>query len=112
MLPMAWGEKDPQRVCGDCCLALQPIQEELAETNANSLRVNQIEDAGIWRYVNRPVNWSIGGDVRKAAYSIQNLIDGVESVIEDDHIKMKNFMEVRLFVSSPPRRHFSLWRAA
>jgi len=31
MVPLAWREKDPQRVCGDCFAALQPIQEEIVE---------------------------------------------------------------------------------
>lgn len=39
--------------------------------------------------MNRPVNFSIGGEVRKAAYSVQNLIDGVETYIEDDAYKAK-----------------------
>ena len=46
-------------------------------------------------YVNRPVNFSIGGEVRKAAYSIQNLIDGVEAVIEDEAMRAQAFVEVR-----------------
>jgi len=65
----------------------------LLQVNANSLRANAIEEGGLWRYVNRPVNWSIGGDVRKAAYSLQNLMDGVESVIEDEDTKAKYFLE-------------------
>ena len=89
MLPLSWGQKDPQRVCADCHHALQPIQESMAECNANSLRVNTIEDQGLWRYINRPVNFTIGGEVRKAAYSVQNLINGVEAVIEDEKVKVR-----------------------
>jgi hypothetical protein len=49
----------------------------------------QVEEQGLWRYVNRPVNFSIGGEVRKAAYSLQNLIDGVETYIEDEAYKAR-----------------------
>jgi len=88
-MPLSWGEKDPQRVCGDCHVALAPIQDELAELNANSLRSNEVTETSLWRYVNRPVNYSLGGEVRKASYSIQNLIDGVEAFIEDDSFRSK-----------------------
>jgi len=89
MMPLSWGEKDPQRVCADCHVALAPIQDELAELNANSLRSNEVTETSLWRYVNRPVNYSLGGEVRKASYSIQNLIDGVEAFIEDDSFRSK-----------------------
>jgi hypothetical protein len=36
----------------------------------------------------------MGGDVRKAAYSIQNLIDGIETYIEDDGYRSKQIVEV------------------
>ncbi len=95
MLPLSWKEKDPQRVCSDCYFALRPIQEEMSQTNSNALRANTIEDGGAWRYVNRPLNFSLGGELRKAAYSLQNLIDGVETYIEDDGIKAKMLVEVQ-----------------
>jgi hypothetical protein len=42
MLPLAFKLQDPQRVCADCFYALVPLQAELAETNANSLRHNEV----------------------------------------------------------------------
>jgi hypothetical protein len=42
MLPLAFKLQDPQRVCVDCFYALVPIQQEMAETNANSLRHNEV----------------------------------------------------------------------
>jgi lipid-binding SYLF domain-containing protein len=102
MMPLSWGDKDPQRVCSDCNFALMPIQAELSETNANCMRDNEVDDSSLWRYVNRPVNFSLGGDVRKAAYTIQNLIDGVETYIEDDKYRSKNIVEAEalLFITT------------
>ena len=102
MLPLSWGQMDPQRVCVDCHNALEPIQQAMSECNANALRVNTIENQGLWRYINRPLNFTIGGEVRKAAYSVQNLIDGVEAVIEDEAVraKMLTDAEALLFVTT------------
>jgi lipid-binding SYLF domain-containing protein len=98
MMPLSWGEKDPQRVCADCHVALAPIQDELAEINANSLRGNEIAESSLWRYVNRPLNYSLGGEVRKASYAIQNLVDGVEALIEDDKMRAKLFLDSEALV--------------
>lgn len=38
---------------------------------------------------NRPVNFTLGGEIRKASYTIQNLIAGVEAIIEDNKYKAK-----------------------
>ena len=102
MLPLSWGQMDPQRVCVDCHNALEPIQQAMSECNANALRVNTIENQGLWRYINRPLNFTIGGEVRKVAYSVQNLIDGVEAVIEDEAVraKMLTDAEALLFVTT------------
>lgn len=95
MLPPAWREMDPQRVCADCFYALRPIQEEMVETNSNALRANALDESGPWRYVNRPLNFSLGGELRKAAYSLQNLIDGLHFDNEHDLARAKLISEVK-----------------
>lgn len=86
MLPLTFQLKEPQRVCQLCFAKLQPLQNELIANNANSLRTNMIEEDSIVRHLNSPVRFTLGGELRKAAYSVQNLIDGVQTKLEDTQL--------------------------
>ena len=46
LLPFAFGERDPQRVCMDCELELQPLQTSLTNTIANHQCANSIDVSG------------------------------------------------------------------
>eukprot|EP00618_Florenciella_parvula_P001441 CAMPEP_0119477530 /NCGR_PEP_ID=MMETSP1344-20130328/7629_1 /TAXON_ID=236787 /ORGANISM="Florenciella parvula, Strain CCMP2471" /LENGTH=521 /DNA_ID=CAMNT_0007511539 /DNA_START=187 /DNA_END=1752 /DNA_ORIENTATION=- len=86
MLPASWGKKDPARVCNACAIELGPQQQALISTNTNALRENRIQQDGARRYMNRPLNFTLGGEVRKASHTILNLMSGVEAVVEDHSI--------------------------
>ena len=75
MLPPEWSIKEPQRLCGTCFRLLSPYQQRWIATNSNCLRENLLEDDGTTRYFNSPLRFTLGGEVRKAAYTIQNLTD-------------------------------------
>ena len=55
---------------------LDPKQAELQATIANSLQSNQLrpgEHTGdARRYLNAPLKWDLGAEVRKAAFTLQN----------------------------------------
>ena len=86
MLPPSFGLKEPQRVCQICYGKLRPFQDKLISFNTNSARTNEIEEDGVTRYLNSPIRFTLGGEVRKGAYSIQNLIDGFETALDDGHL--------------------------
>ncbi|KAJ8614501.1 hypothetical protein CTAYLR_000767 [Chrysophaeum taylorii] len=75
MLPPEWHIKEPQRVCNECFRLLLPHQATWVRQNANAERENLLEDDGTTRYLNSPLRFTLGGEIRKAAYSLQNLID-------------------------------------
>ena len=70
--------RDPQRVCDACFANLERYQYAWAEENANANRDNAIAlDDYSTRYMNSPLRFTLGGEVRKAAYALRNLSDGV-----------------------------------
>lgn len=77
LLPFEFGERDPQRVCVDCELELQPLQTSLTNTIANHQCANSIDVSGqcSGRYFNLPYANDLGAEIRKAAYSTHNLFN-------------------------------------
>lgn len=77
LLPFAFGERDPQRVCVDCELVLMPLQNTLTDTIANHQCANSIDVSGqcTGRYFNLPYANDLGAEIRKAAYSTHNLFN-------------------------------------
>ena len=69
-----------------CNVRLKPMQEGLILQRANSLRSNSIDEDSIFtRYLNCPTRFTLGGEVRKAAFSLANMIDGLGTrVLEED----------------------------
>lgn len=77
LLPVAFGQRDPQRVCDACHKTLAPLQQTLTNVIANHQRVNSIDltEQHFWlRYLNLPYSNTLGAEVRKAAYAIHNLL--------------------------------------
>ena len=93
MMPDVFGTKDPQRVCEPCYQRIEPLQESLAEANANALRDNAVDDGSFARYFNSPTRFTLGGEIRKAAYTLQNLIDGMETALDDGNITSDLFRD-------------------
>jgi lipid-binding SYLF domain-containing protein len=77
LLPFAFGERDPQRVCVNCELVLRPLQTSLTNTIANHQCANSIDVSGqcTGRYFNLPYANDLGAEIRKAAYSTHNLFN-------------------------------------
>uniref|UniRef100_A0A7S2WES1 FYVE-type domain-containing protein n=1 Tax=Rhizochromulina marina TaxID=1034831 RepID=A0A7S2WES1_9STRA len=101
LLPPEFGVKDPQRTCAPCYRGLEPMQQALLQTNANALRTNEIDESGFMRYLNSPTRFTLGGEVRKAAYTMTNLIDGLETAIKDAEVTADLFQNCRavLFIT-------------
>jgi len=75
MLPPEWRIKEPQRVCNDCFRVVLPFQATWVKSNANAERENFLQDDDTTKYLNSPLRFTLGGEIRKAAYTIQNLTD-------------------------------------
>jgi lipid-binding SYLF domain-containing protein len=76
-----WRRADPaipHRVCQRCEQDLLPYQSEMIAVVSNAQRANVTEDAGPWRFLNSPVAFSLGHEVRKASNSLANLCAGPE----------------------------------
>lgn len=84
MLPESFGSSDPQRTCSTCASILSPRQKALIGSSANSTRRNSIQTDPFTRYLNLPIAMSLGGEIRKATYSLQNLIDGFGTSLAED----------------------------
>lgn len=66
--------REPLRVCRPCFTQLQPLQEELRQTNSNAMRYNHIDPTDARRLMNSPLAFTLGHEVRKAAYTLNNLL--------------------------------------
>lgn len=67
--------REPLRVCDNCYVELQPLQEELRTANSNCMRFNHIDATDpMKRFLNSPLAFTLGHEVRKAAYTLNNLL--------------------------------------
>ena len=54
-------------------LATPPtINHNASESVSNSVKENDVEHGGMASYLNRPIAFTLGAEVRKAAYTIHN----------------------------------------
>ena len=75
LLPHAFGLRDPQRVCQPCHGHLLPQQILLTNNIANHQRVNTVDliSYSLRRYLNFPISFTLGSEIRKAGYTTFNL---------------------------------------
>mmetsp|Transcript_8078 Transcript_8078/g.12496 ORF Transcript_8078/g.12496 Transcript_8078/m.12496 type:complete len:529 (-) Transcript_8078:73-1659(-) len=66
--------REPLRVCDGCHVKVQPVQEELRLANSNAMRYNAIDPTDSKRLFNSPLAFTLGHEVRKAAYTLNNLL--------------------------------------
>jgi lipid-binding SYLF domain-containing protein len=66
--------REPLRVCMACHEQLQPLQAELRNANSNAMRFNHIDPTDPKRFLNSPLAFTLGHEVRKAAYALNNLL--------------------------------------
>jgi hypothetical protein len=57
-----------------CYEELQPLQEELRTANSNAMRFNHIDPTDPKRFLNSPLAFTLGHEIRKAAYTLSNLL--------------------------------------
>jgi len=99
MLPENFGNRDPQRVCKNCARTIRPLQEYLSTNFANHTRDNPVdiepESCSARRYLNLPFSKTLGSEIRKATYSIQNLISFSRSSFPDNHVPLHLIQQAR-----------------
>ena len=66
--------REPLRVCQMCHDKLAHLQEELRNSNSNAMKYNSIDPTHIQRLLNSPVAFTLGHEIRKAAYTLNNLL--------------------------------------
>ncbi|KAG5175207.1 hypothetical protein JKP88DRAFT_203735 [Tribonema minus] len=87
LLPRSFGTRDPQRVCDECKTTLEPLQADLINTFSNAVRANEVANGakrGLSPYLNKPLSFTLGAEVRKAAYSVFNFMRA--GVVQDSSI--------------------------
>ena len=95
LLPKGTSAKDsdtrnPRKVCLDCYEVLVPQQQTLARMDSNSMKDNTLDlQSKSARYLNSPIRFTMGAEIRKAAYIIRNFHTGLESKIEDSSMPLK-----------------------
>ena len=79
LLPMEYGLNEPQRVCDACAQILRPLQYQLSATIAKHMQTNTIdiatEHCNVRRYMNAPYSSTLNSEIRKAAYSLHNMLN-------------------------------------
>jgi len=66
--------REPLRVCRTCYTKLESIQEGLCIHNSNAMKYNTIDPTNIRRLLNSPLAFTLGHEIRKAAYTLNNLL--------------------------------------
>jgi SH3 domain-containing YSC84-like protein 1 len=66
--------REPIRVCRPCYAVLQPLQPDLIRNNSNAVRYNWIDPTDVRRLFNSPIAFTLGHEIRKAAYTLNNLL--------------------------------------
>jgi hypothetical protein len=66
--------REPQRVCRGCYDSLESLQEALINSNSNAMRFNHVDPTSAQRLWNSPLAFTLGHEVRKAAYTLNNLL--------------------------------------
>lgn len=94
LLPTEYDETEPQRVCTICSIKLDKIQPELLSKIANHLKTNDISiDDTYLRYQNSPYASSLDIEIKKATYSLHNLMDN--SLINDNSLPLKYIVNAK-----------------
>ena len=77
LLPVAFNQTNPQRVCNACYTTLEPHQSQLADLIANAEKSNTIDtsEGSLMRYCNLPFSLTLGSEIRKASYSLHNMFE-------------------------------------
>lgn len=66
--------REPLRVCAACCEQLAPLQESLRNANSHAMRYNSIDPTDPKRLFNSPLAFTLGHEIRKASYTLNNLL--------------------------------------
>lgn len=95
ILPPGYNQPDPQRICIGCGDILLPLQETFAQDTANHQRVNYLDLASgaIRRYLNMPIALSLEAEIRKASYSVINMMSS--QMIADSRVSLQLLRNAR-----------------
>ena len=80
LMPPQWeglcgyATRDPQKVCAACASQVQPYQQQWIDSNSNQNKANHIDNDASTRYLNSPLRFTLGGEVRKAGITLRNLL--------------------------------------
>lgn len=97
LLPPEFGYRDPERVCFRCYDELCPLQGYFSSNIANHQRSNNVDVASdtcnVRRYFNMPMATTLGSEIRKAAYTVYNLL--APQTIRDKAIPLRLIREAK-----------------
>mmetsp|Transcript_9986 Transcript_9986/g.21337 ORF Transcript_9986/g.21337 Transcript_9986/m.21337 type:complete len:336 (-) Transcript_9986:83-1090(-) len=83
LLPESFRSQEPQRVCNTCAGVLGGNQAQYASTMANCHKTNDLGDDRVRSkvpnamrpYMNNPFAFTLGSEIRKAAFTLRNMMD-------------------------------------
>lgn len=97
LIPPEFGYRDPERVCLHCHEQLLPLQSYFSTNIANHQRANTIDVASdscnVRRYMNMPLSSTLGSEIRKASYTVHNLL--APQSIKDRAIPLRLIREAK-----------------
>mmetsp|Transcript_45053 Transcript_45053/g.94470 ORF Transcript_45053/g.94470 Transcript_45053/m.94470 type:complete len:618 (-) Transcript_45053:227-2080(-) len=95
--------RHPQRTCHPCREQLAPLQEELCMRNSNAMRYNYIDEGDAMRRLcNSPLAFTLGHEVRKAAYALGNLLPGYKGRRGGGFVPASNSNNSLMYSYPPP----------
>ena len=105
LLPEQFHSFDPQRVCDTCAQIVEPEQARLLRDRTNASQQNTLRDGKVTghsrRYMNQPIRFELDAEIRKAAYSLRNQMDGLQAEL-GDHDVTESQLRVKFTYSSSP----------
>lgn len=97
LLPPEFGYRDPERICLRCYDQLLPLQGYFSTNIANHQRANTVDIASdtcnVRRHCNMPIATTLGSEIRKAAYTMYNLL--APQTIRDKAIPLRLIREAK-----------------
>jgi|MDSY01.2.fsa_nt_gb hypothetical protein len=91
LLPEQFHSFDPQRVCDPCGFIVEPEQARLLQHRTNASQQNALRDGqvtgGSRRYLNQPIRFELGAEIRKAAWALRNQMDGLQTELGDEDVQ-------------------------
>ena len=91
LLPEQFDVLTPERICNACVPKLEPEQSRLVASRAKAQLPNELREGehtgGNRRYLNQPIKFELGAEIRKACWALRNQMDGLQVELGDQDVQ-------------------------